>query len=120
MTAIYTSVRKRLERAFRRLGTRNPVCVACGEGYPHALERHHLAGIRYHGDTAIVCRNCHRKVSDPQHDREGLDRGDSQSERIGHYLCGLGDCWALIAATVSGFGQELLGLSTHQEKEGGQ
>src|SRR5690606_18555480 len=73
MKPILTDADRRLERVYRRLGTRTPACTCCSESYPHALERHHIAGRAFHDDEAIVCRNCHRKLSDPQIDRENLD-----------------------------------------------
>lgn len=102
---------QRAERAYRRLGTRTPSCTCCGESYLHALERHHIAGRAFHDDDAIVCRNCHRKLSDPQIDREKLDCMDPWLETIGRYLCGLGELLALVAATLTAFGRELLGIT---------
>lgn len=107
----------RLEKVYRRLGTREPVCVICGENYAHALERHHIAGVEYHGDEAILCRNCHRKLSDPQIDRQDIDEMDPWLETIGRYLCGLGELLALVAATLIKFGQELLGMENPDQAE---
>ncbi len=58
----------RLERRYRKLDTRNPACVCCGHNDPFALELHHIAGCKHHDDLAIVCRNCHRRLSDNQLD----------------------------------------------------
>ena len=58
----------RLEKQFRRLGTRNPVCVGCGEADPYCLELHHAAGRKHDDDVVIVCRNCHRKLTAKQRD----------------------------------------------------
>ena len=58
----------RRQRAIERLGTRNPKCAHCGEADPLALELHHIAGQAYDRATVIVCRNCHRKLSDLQKD----------------------------------------------------
>ncbi|KAA5805342.1 hypothetical protein F1654_05015 [Alkalicaulis satelles] len=109
MPGMMTPAEKRLERAYRRLGTRNPVCVMCGETNPHVIELHHIAGTLLN-DTVPICRNCHRKVSDPQKDRHGLETFDSDQTRIGHYLCGLADVLAAVAVTLKAFGERLLGL----------
>lgn len=111
MKPTLTDADRRLERVYRRLGTRTPACTCCSESYPHALERHHIAGRAFHDDDAIVCRNCHRKLSDPQIDRENLDCMDPWLEQIGRYLCGLGELLALVSTTLIAFGKELLGLA---------
>ena len=115
MKPSYTKADQRTDRAYRRLGTRTPICTCCGEAYVHALERHHIAGRPFHDDDAIVCRNCHRKLSDPQVDRENLDCTDPWLETVGRYLCGLGELLALVAATLIAFGKELLGIADEVE-----
>lgn len=102
----------RLERIYRRLGTREPVCVTCGENNPYCLEAHHIAGQAHHDDTAVLCRNCHRIATDPQKDREHVHAPENDAIRLGHYLCGLADLLALIAASLRSFGQKALGLDT--------
>lgn len=115
MAGIMTPAEKRLERAYRRLGTRSPICVMCGEKSPHVLERHHIAG-RLFNETAIICRNCHRKVSDPQKDRHGLETFSPDETVIGHYLCGLADVLAAIAVTLKTFGERLLGIRERNDE----
>jgi hypothetical protein len=56
---------RRKQRAFQRLGTNDPRCVACGEYDWRCLELHHIAGEAYGDETVILCRNCHRKHTDP-------------------------------------------------------
>lgn len=101
----------RLEQQFRRLGTREPVCVGCGESDPFCLELHHLAGRTQHNDTGIVCRNCHRKLSDLQLGHAPLAAPGSlgHSEIVGHYLLGLADLLSMIAMTLTAFGRRLVG-----------
>jgi hypothetical protein len=112
-----TNAEVRLERAFRRLGTRNPMCACCPENYPHALELHHVAGQTHHDDTVILCRNCHRKLSDAQIDRSDWTAPDPRIETIGHYLCGLADLFRLIAEALATFGEWLLGQRAAIEPE---
>ena len=58
----------REQARLQRLGTNEPRCGVCGEDDSRTLEKHHIEG-RAHGETlAIVCRNCHRKLSDAQLD----------------------------------------------------
>ena len=59
---------RRKQKALERLGTNTPVCVLCGETNWRCLELHHIAGQALDGTLAIVCRNCHRKLSDMQKD----------------------------------------------------
>lgn len=103
----------RLEKQYRRLGTREPVCVGCGESNPFCLELHHLAGQKHHGDTGIVCRNCHRKLTDKQHDHESPTQStpSAQSAAIGRYLLGLADLLLMIVNALRDFGKQLMGLS---------
>ncbi|WP_286799496.1 hypothetical protein [Oceanicaulis sp. UBA2681] len=108
-----TEYTARLERAYRRLGTRTPACVTCGESNAFCLELHHIGERAHHDDLAIVCRNCHRKLTDPQKDRIEVHASDPSSEMIGRYLCGLADLLLLIAHTVREFGERLLGLGEY-------
>ena len=105
----------RLERTYRRFGTRTPSCATCGETYPHALELHHIGEQAHHDDLSIICRNCHRKLSDAQVDRRTVTCSDDRSEMIGRYLYGLADLFRMIADTLTAFARELLGLSDDAE-----
>ena len=107
---------KRLERAYRRVGTRNPICVCCGESDVHTLEAHHVGERAHHDDVAPVCRNCHRKLTDPQKDRVEVHASDPSSEMIGRYLCGLADLLLMIAQTVREFGERMLGLGAYADE----
>jgi hypothetical protein len=101
----------RLELQYRRLGRRDPACLGCGESNPFCLELHHIAGQKLHDDTGIVCRNCHRKLSDEQHDhsqKAGAESEDALSI-IGHYLLGLADFLLMIAKAIREFGRRLIG-----------
>ena len=100
----------RLEQHCRRLGTHEPRCVSCGEPDPRCLEDHHLAGRQYHSDTYVVCRNCHRKLSDDQRDHPTIDPTDfiGKHETIGHFLLGLCDLLMLIVERLREFAHWLI------------
>ncbi len=100
---------RRRRQAYERLGTTTPTCGECGETDWRCLEAHHVAGERYGGGRVILCRNCHRKTSDPQKDHpESLDATPSWLERIGHFLLGLADLLALAVEKLQAFGRELI------------
>jgi 5-methylcytosine-specific restriction endonuclease McrA len=61
----YERERKRHDR-LERLGSNNPECLFCPENDPCCLELHHLSGKAFGNDCIVVCRNCHRKLSDRQ------------------------------------------------------
>ena len=107
----------RLERAYRRLGSRQPSCSACGEDYPHALELHHIGEQAHHHDLSIVCRNCHRKLTDPQKDRQTVEVDKPTDEIIGRYLYGLADLFRMIADTLTAFARQLLGFTDAGQAE---
>ncbi len=100
----------RRQLQLRRLGSQDPVCVSCGEADAATLELHHLAGRRYSKDLAIVCANCHRKLSNQQRNRLPSARRHSQrqQEEIGYYLIGLADLLELVATSLRQFGQQLV------------
>ncbi len=103
----------RLEQQYRRLGTRQPVCVECAEADPFCLELHHIAGRKHHDDVSIVCRNCHRKLTDQQHDHVPHTTAEPNGElaTIGRYLLGLCDLLAMIVETLRNFGKWLISES---------
>lgn len=100
----------RLEQQYRRLRTREPVCVSCGESDPFCLELHHLAGRKHHDDVGIVCRNCHRKLTDQQHDHvpATVPEADGKLAAIGRYMLGLADLFAMIVNALRQFGSWLM------------
>ncbi len=107
----------RKQQQLRRLGTQNPICVACGESDPSVLELHHIAGRKHDDDLSIVCANCHRKLLNSQRDRAsgGLQRPGGQSAHLGHYLLGIADLLEMIVSTLRKFGARLI---TESSKEG--
>jgi hypothetical protein len=103
---------RRYRRASQRLGTDNPACCICGENNPHCLELHHLPGHAFGDEKAIVCRNCHRKMSDDQKDHpESLGSSPSMLERIGHFLLGLADLFKLLSRSLTEYGRYLINLA---------
>lgn len=109
----------RLELRYRKLKTRKPICVGCGETDPFCLEEHHIAGSRHHQDTVIVCRNCHRKLSNLQLDHvpKMAEERTGQLAKIGHYLLGVSDSHTRTAATLRRFGDLLIADDPDEESE---
>jgi hypothetical protein len=100
---------ERHRRALQRPGTDHPVCCECGETYVHCLERDHVAGQHFGEETAILCRNCHRKRTDAQKDHpDPLSKQPSMLERIGHFLMGLADFFKLLSGSLTEFGKYLI------------
>lgn len=89
----------RLQRAYERLGTNKPKCACCGESNPFCLESHHLSGRAFGDERVILCRNCHRKLSDDQKDHpKPIDSTPTLAEKVAHFLIGLADLLVLVAA----------------------
>lgn len=103
----------RKQQQLRRLGTQSPRCVACEESDPAVLELHHIAGRKHNADLAIVCANCHRKLSNKQrgHVPSGRTESRAQLASIGHYLLGLADLFAMIVLALRKFGAWLIEIS---------
>ncbi len=104
---------KRRQRAYERLGSDNPRCLHCGESDWRCLERHHIAGRAYDDETVVMCRNCHRKLSDSQKDHPPkVSEGEpSLLECVGHYLLGLADLFEMLVARFRELGRMLIGAA---------
>lgn len=104
---------QRKQKALERLGSANPVCVSCGETDWLCLEGHHIAGKNYDDTIVVQCRNCHRKLSDDQHDHPPPISVSTPIllERIGHFLLGLADFFRLLVAKLHEFGDALIELA---------
>ncbi len=100
---------KRRQKALERLGTNTPQCVHCGESDYRCLEAHHIAGRAFDDETVVMCRNCHRKLSDSQKDHP-KPLGDECCilERMGHYLLGLADLFEMLVARFRELGKTLI------------
>ena len=80
----------RKQRRLETLGMNEPRCGTCDERDDRVLEAHHVAGRKNDPATVIVCRNCHRKVTDDQEDHPSFDKAaDPMLQAIGHFLLGL-------------------------------
>lgn len=103
---------KRKQDHLEKLGTQHPACSLCGESDHRCLEAHHIAGQKFAPETGIVCRNCHRKLSDEQRDHPGsIGQEPSIMETIGHFLLGLADMLAQAAVKLREFGAYLIELA---------
>ena len=105
----------RKQRALERLGSNDPRCLCCGEEDWRCLEFHHLAGQKFGEEGAVVCRNCHRKVSDPQKDHPPALTSSQPLllERVGHFLLGLADLLEMLVAVMRGYGGQLIEAAMH-------
>ncbi len=101
---------KRRQKALERLGTNTPQCVHCGESDHRCLEAHHIAGRAYDEQTVVMCRNCHRKLSDSQKDHppKVSEKDPSLLECIGHFLLGLADLFEMLMEKLREFGKALI------------
>jgi hypothetical protein len=99
----------RKQRRLEKLGTNLPICGTCGEADYRTLEKHHVAGRKHDPDTVIMCRNCHRKVSDDQKDHPAIDvKADAMLSAIGMFLLGLADLLELVIDKLTAFGITLI------------
>lgn len=100
---------KRRQNALERLGTNKPYCVICGETDWRCLEKHHIAGRGFDESEVIVCRNCHRKPSDDQKDYpKAATTPPDLFDRVGHFLLGLADLFALLIEKCREYGYALI------------
>lgn len=100
---------RRKQRRLETLGTNEPRCGMCGECDWRVIEQHHVADHGRDDATVLVCRNCHRKVSDDQKGHPAFDpAADSMLASIGHFLLGLADMLRIIVAKLYEFGLTLI------------
>ena len=66
-------------------------------------------------DVSVVCRNCHRKLTNQQHDHVSpmVEEPIGKLAVIGHYLLGLCDLLAMLIDTLRDFARSLLNESTY-------
>lgn len=103
---------RRRQRALQRLGTDDPQCATCGESDWRCLELHHIAGRAYDESTAVLCRNCHRKLSDPGDNRDA-PADPPLLARAGQFLLGMAALLLMLAAKLKTFGNDLLAAAKH-------
>jgi hypothetical protein len=86
-----------------------PRVANCGLDDVRCLEAHHIAGREFNDAKVILCRNCHRILSDDQKDHPPLiSHEPTLHERIGHFLKGLADLLALLVTKLHEYGDELI------------
>lgn len=99
----------RKQKRLERLRCNEPRCGMCGEADDRTLEAHHIAGRKHDAMTVVLCRNCHRKVSDDQKDHPSFKDGtDSTLHAIGSFLLGLADILRIAVEKLYEFGRELI------------
>ena len=99
----------RKQHRLRVLGCNEPRCAMCGEDRWQTLELHHIAGQAYDETTGIICRNCHRVLSDAQRDHpKPQGSADPHLEMIGRFLLGLADMLRIVIERLTAFGRELI------------
>ena len=106
---------RRKQTALERLGSNDPRCACCGEEDWRCLEFHHLSGRAYGEEGTMLCRNCHRKASDPQKDHPSAltDAQPVLLERVGHFLLGLADLLEILVALMREYGGQLIEAARH-------
>ena len=108
---------RRQQKRFETLGTDDPRCGMCGYRDDRALELHHVAGRKHDDVTVILCRNCHRVVSDDQLDHPvATKNADRQLVAIGNFLLGLADMLRIIVEKLLEFGRILIGKADWHEE----
>lgn len=99
----------RKQRRHEALGTNEPRCGTCGERDWRCIERHHPSDFRRDETTVLICRNCHRKLSDDQKDHPAFDpNADKMLDSIGHFLLGLADMLRIVIERLYVFGRALI------------
>ncbi|CAM3293764.1 HNH endonuclease [Sphingomonas antarctica] len=120
MTAKELARETRKQRRLEILGTDNPRCGTCGHSRWQAIEKHHPADHGRDDMTAMICRNCHRVLSDDQKDHPAFDpNADAMLDSIGHFLLGLADMLRLVIERLYAFGLALIERAA-APAEGGQ
>lgn len=109
---------KRKQLRLEKLGSNNPVCGTCDERDWRCLELHHVADYGRDDLTVIICRNCHRKLSDDQKDHPAFNAAaDPALDRIGHFLLGLADLLKLIIERLYVFAEMLIERAALPEQD---
>lgn len=99
----------RKQRRLRALGCNEPRCAMCGEDRWQTLELHHVAGQAHDPTTIVLCRNCHRVMSDVEREHPPKqESADPYLEIIGRFLLGLADMLRVIVEKLAAFGRELI------------
>ena len=98
-----------------------PSAGLCGHDDPLALELHHIAGEAFDERTGILCRNCHRPLSDWQKDHPAkICDPPNELERVAHALLGLADLFELLVKWLREHASKLFAavtLTSHNTKD---
>ena len=115
MTQTAPDIETRREKDYRRLRTRDPICVGCGYSrHPAAMELAHITRKKFHDDAAVLCSTCHREQSDSEKDYSYAPQtSNPQMDTIGRYLIALSEYFQMIARTTAEFGRWLLEQSAN-------
>lgn len=88
---------RRKQQRLRKLGTLTPQCAVCGESHWECLELHHVERQAYGETLVILCRNCHRRLSEQQRVHPVLAPGaDNDLTTIARLLEGFADLLVLL------------------------
>ena len=105
----------RVQRMHERLGVDAPRCAYCGLDDVRCLEAHHIAGRKFDDATVILCRNCHRVLSDDQRDHPPRIGGaPSLQERVGHFLKATRRPLCSLVAKLHEYGDELIAFAKRE------
>lgn len=92
---------RRKQQRLRKLGTQTPQCGVCGYNHWECLELHHIEGQAYGSTLAIVCTNCHGRLSVRQYGHPTPSAGsDVQLVTIARLLSGIADLLELVVAKI--------------------
>lgn len=105
------------EADFRRLKSRNPVCLNCGyDRHSEALQYAHVSPRQFGvGDGGAVCMNCHCEMTaEEEHLGFRPTAQDRELEQAGRYVFALGEWLERISQTLKHFGAILLQRADHK------
>lgn len=107
---------RRKQKRLETLGTNDPHCGMCGEADWRTIEKHHVADHGRDETMVLLCRNCHRKVSDDQKDHPAFNsKADPMLDAAGHFLLGLADMLRIAIAKLREFGLLLIARAANRE-----
>jgi hypothetical protein len=107
----------RKQARLEKLGTNNPICVVCGVVDDwRCLEEHHIAWQAHGDELAIVCRNCHRILSDDQKDHPKPISETRRMQSIGYLLIGLADLFSQLVISLRSHGEYLIHTARENSK----
>lgn len=92
---------RRKQQRLRKLGSQSPQCGICGENHWECLELHHIEGQAYGSTLAVVCTNCHARLSVQQYGHPQATSGsDVELTTLARLLSGIADLLDLVVAKI--------------------